>query len=370
MDNIKRIIKGLLISIAGITALFFLMIVFFWITRWSDFYLQDQRLEKISATAPQKLNEQDIVSFPLNSDIRYNQIQVVATHNSYHKRPDRLRWLMVAIFENRKEADALLYEHRPLTDQLNSGVRSFELDVRRRKGAFEITHVPLVDDGATAPDFKKALKEVNDWSDSHPKHIPITIMLELKQDWTILDPALEKYNKRVLDDLERTIGDVFKDKMLTPDDVRGKSETLEKAVLTKGWPRVKDIPGKVIVVLLNIEKGDKPQVQYSSYAENNPSLKGRLMFICSEPGTESAAFIKRDKANSKEFHAMIKRNYIIRSRIDKNLIADEKLRETAIASGAQHLATDFPPGEPDEKTGFEFFFKNKKTVRISPLFKR
>ena len=355
---------------AGIAALFFLMILFFWIGRWNDFRLQDQYLEKISAMAPQKINEQSIASFPLNSDVRYNQIQVVATHNSYHKSPDRLRWLMIALVEGAKEADTMLYEHRPLTDQLNSGVRSFELDVRRRKDAFEITHVPLVDDRATAPDFKKALREINNWSESHPRHIPITIMLELKQDWTILDPTLQNYDKKVIADLEQTIGSIFKDKLVTPDDVRGNAATLEKAVLTKGWPRVKDILGKVVVVLLNIEKGDKPQVQYESYAENNPSLKGRLMFICSEPGTESAAFIKRDKANIKEFHSMIKRNYIIRSRIDKHLIADKKLRETAISSGAQHLATDFPPGEPDEKTGFEFFFKNKKTVRVSPLFKK
>nr|WP_246229903.1 Ca2+-dependent phosphoinositide-specific phospholipase C [Mucilaginibacter humi] len=65
--------------------------------------------------------------------------------------------------------------------------------------------------------------------------------------------------------------------MLTPDDVRGKAETLESAVLTKGWPTLKQARGKFIFVL------DDQKRKRNLYMAGHPSLKGRVLFANADP---------------------------------------------------------------------------------------
>src|SRR5689334_15762963 len=61
------------------------------------------------------------------SDLRLNQIQVIGTHNSYHLRaPESLRTLLKS--KAPEEANGLDYEHPPLSQQLDNGIRQVELD--------------------------------------------------------------------------------------------------------------------------------------------------------------------------------------------------------------------------------------------------
>ncbi len=60
--------------------------------------------------------------------VKINQIQVIGTHNSYHA---GLASSEAKLLEqkNPKLYQALEYRHRPLDEQLTSGVRQIELDI-------------------------------------------------------------------------------------------------------------------------------------------------------------------------------------------------------------------------------------------------
>src|SRR5918997_4968620 len=60
--------------------------------------------------------------------VRLNEIQVLASHNSYHVEPEPtlLQALKAVIGQ---EAEGFEYTHRPLADEFDAGVRQIELDV-------------------------------------------------------------------------------------------------------------------------------------------------------------------------------------------------------------------------------------------------
>ena len=62
------------------------------------------------------------------ASVKINQIQVIGTHNSYHA---GLASSEAKLLEqkNPKLYQALEYRHRPLDEQLTSGVRQIELDI-------------------------------------------------------------------------------------------------------------------------------------------------------------------------------------------------------------------------------------------------
>ncbi len=92
------------------------------------------------------IDEQQFVNFDLkDNDLRLNEIQLLATHNSYKKLGSTIAKFFIGLGDSFAEANALKYESNSLSDQLNHGVRSFELDLRYRKNDFEVIHVPLVD---------------------------------------------------------------------------------------------------------------------------------------------------------------------------------------------------------------------------------
>ena len=150
----------------------------------------------------------------------WNQIQVIGSHNSYHFEPaPAVRSLIAAAGE--QQAQALEYSHPPVAEQFSvRGVRQIELDVfhdpeggrfaqpaarkilkglgkdpgpdpdeggRLQRPGMKVLHVPDVDFRSTAPTLIDALKQVRHWSLAHPDHVPIMILLELKEDAT---PAL------------------------------------------------------------------------------------------------------------------------------------------------------------------------------------
>ena len=148
------------------------------------------------------------------SGVRLNQIQVIGSHNSYHVRAhDSLRAVLAS--RSPETAQALDYTHPPLTDQFSRlGIRQIELDCfadpdgglyahpkgvewvkraglppvpnhdpegRLRQPGFKVMHVPDIDYFSTVPTLRVALQQVFDWSEQHPGHIPIFILLELKK---------------------------------------------------------------------------------------------------------------------------------------------------------------------------------------------
>ena len=92
--------------------------------------------------------------------------------------------------------------------------------------------------------------------------------------------------------------------------VQGKYATLEKAVLNRNWPVIENVKGKFLFVL--DETGDK----LTTYIKGHPSLKGRILFTNSKPGTPEAAFMILNNAKKDPIQAMVKKGYIVRTPAD------------------------------------------------------
>lgn len=356
----KKVLKGFGIILLAAFIVFFGIVAYFKISRAHDFKLQRSHVEAMKQYTETNYDEENFTAFSLDTDIHLNEIQLIATHNSYKKRPNQLGIFFVSLYDGKEPSD-IIYEHAPLTDQFNRGVRGIELDVRKRGNRLELTHVPLVDNRATSPDFTLALEEIKHWSDNNADHVPLMIMLELKSDWEMLDPWLKPIDKAILDEINETIQSVFsEDQLLCPDDVRAEGKTLEESITTNGWPKLQDTQGKVMFIML-------PNKSFRDmYHDGHESLEGRMIFTSSKQVGEDTAVIFMDNPDVEKITMLVEKNYIVRTRADANMIVDDTRTQNAKASGAQILSTDYPPGEADVETGYVCSFDGKM-VRLNPV---
>ena len=170
--------------------------------------------------------------------LRLNQIQLKGTHNSYHRRPG-----LVLVSEHD-------YEHQPLDVQLEQlGVRVFELDIHQRSDGFLVYHLPVVDSRSTCRRLRDCLETVKRWSDSHTGHVPLFIWIEPKDDVDLL---------RRVDDFEALDAEILavwpRQRLITPDLVRGERESLRAAIELDGWPRLDAVRGRAMFILLDTGK--------------------------------------------------------------------------------------------------------------------
>lgn len=278
-------------------------------------------------------------------DLRLNQVQVVGTHNSYHLRPPA-KTLKAAI-SVRKDAASWDYSRQPLDEQLDAGVRSFELDLHLSKDGWQVMHVPLLDSGSTVASFRDALEVIRAWSDSHARHVPISLLLELKEEGFSVSRKYIRPQAADLELLDTQIRAVFDDeRLLTPDDVRGQHKTLWEAVHAGDWPKLSEVAGQVFVILH--ESGSNRD----AYLAGHPALEGRAMFVESDLGQPHSAVLIRNNPTDRNIERLAREGYLIRTRADSLGDLDESSRRQALASGAHILTTDYPRGEAPAEQAF------------------
>lgn len=283
--------------------------------------------------------------------VRLNQMQVIGTHNSYHLEPSAEAIEFYRQFD--PTAVTLAYSHPPLDQQFDDeGVRQIEIDVYadpdgtrwRPIGTpgFKVFHIETIDEDATCKVFVECLGVLKSWSDRHPTHMPITVLIESKDTDDIPVGVVPlPIGTAELAALDAEIRSVFPaDRLVTPDLVRGGHATLEEAVLTDGWPRIDDIRGRVMFVLDN--KRDE-------YVAGNPTLVGRVAFPPSQPGQPDAAFIKENDplhGGEARITSLVQAGYVVRTRADDPVTTpqsgDTSQRDAALRSGAQWVSTDYP----------------------------
>ncbi len=303
------------------------------------------------------------VAAPLDfgSGPRMNQIQVLGTHNSYHKRgPDLGTFTAIT-----KEAAEWDYEHQPLDVQLDNGVRSLELDIHNTPEGWRVMHVPLLDPASTCGMFTDCLRVVKEWSDNHPGHVPVSFLVEYKVEGPLIDPKVTFPQTADLDRLDADVRSVFPaDRLITPDDVRGEGATLEESVLKRGWPTLESARGRVFFILHN-----RSQVR-DLYVQGRESLQGRTMFVNSEPGRPYAAAMVRDNGLDPEIPGLVLKGYWTRSTVGgpnrRGAEGAVRRREGTLASGTQIVSSDYPPNEPDKATGFLVALPNGLPARWNP----
>ncbi|MGZ6952657.1 MAG: Ca2+-dependent phosphoinositide-specific phospholipase C [Acidimicrobiia bacterium] len=267
--------------------------------------------------------------------VRLNQLQALGTHNSYHTYPA----------PPLDGVESLDYFEDPLDVQLqDQGVRQFELDVNIGDpgGEFQVFHVQGLDTGTTCFVFTDCLDTIKTWSQAHPQHAPIAILLELKDNDYGLPSPNRNWVQSDLDRLDTTIRSVFsEDRMFTPDDLRGSHTSLADAVTQDGWPAIDAVRGQVMFLM------DNGGTFRSWYRDGHPGLAGRVLFTNASPGADDAAFVERNdsKGSFADIQSLVAEGYVIRTRADADTVEarnnDTSTRDAAIASGAQWVSSDY-----------------------------
>ena len=334
--------------------------------------------------------------------VHLNQIQVIGSHNSYHAgfAPSERKYLEM---KNPKALRGLDYHHAPLEDQLSGGVRQVEIDVfadssggrfahpaivrsvaaaglpadpdfdpkhEMDKPGFKVMHVQDLDERSTCHTFVACLKDVRTWSQAHPRHIPIFILVETKEDTPRDMPnavKAEPFTPALFDALDAEIRSVFQpNEIITPDEVRGNASTLVEAVHAGMWPTLAKSRGRVIFLM------DQQQVG-PIYTQGHPSLKGRILFTNAVPGAPDAAFVEQNEGSLKETNALVKQGYLVRTRTDEGTeqarTNDTTRHDLALSSGAQMLSTDYPLSEPSPWTKFSVGLPNGLVARWNSVNK-
>jgi hypothetical protein len=328
--------------------------------------------------------------------VALNEIQVLGTHNSYHIKPRQRLFLLLVGFD--PAFRAWDYTHLPLDEQFTSqGIRQIELDVfadpqgglydlRRaltligvdpdsgipemEQPGFKVLHIQDVDFETRCVTFVQCLRTVKAWSDSHRGHLPLTILVEAKDD-AIPDPVELGFTVPLpigtpeFDALDAEIRSVFpRRQLLTPDDIRRGRATLEEAVLMFGWPRLGVVRGKVLFLLDNEGKRD-------AYRAGHPSLEGRVIFTNSQPGGADAAFVKMNDPLDPTIPDVVSAGYLVRTRADADTMearaGNTVPRDAALGSGAQFVSTDYPVENPAFGTGYFVEIPGGMPARCNPV---
>jgi len=342
-----KILKIVLIAILSMVTVFVLIVFRLYAIKIYDSVLQQNHLKKLKAYYEDnyvEVDETQFVNFDrFDDETTLDEIQMLASHNSYKKTGSDLGRFFIGLGDSFEEARALKYGYNNLTEQFESGIRSMEFDLRKRKSSFVLTHVPLVDNSSVAPDFASALEEINLYSLNNPTHIPIVILLEIKEDWMILDHALQDIEKEELIELDELLVNKLGTRLYKPSDFIQDGLTLRETIVAQGWPTVTSLLGKVIFVL-------HPNNMNQTYLDIDDSLESQSMFIGSyadELDTDYASFVVQNEVDVTLINSLVANQFIVRTRIDESLVFDQMRMDDAIMSGAQILSSDFTKGRKD-----------------------
>lgn len=347
------------------------------------------------------------------SGIRLNHIQVIGTHNSYHREISLSE--RTAFEKFLPSPEDYYYSHSSLPNQLeHQSVRSFELDLHSdengglyyppliwtlsnltnsttpfdgeilKKPGIKVFHVTDADPNSVCHTFVDCLTQLKAWSDANKNHVPILIDLELKTDapacaiggvcpgeatnWTL--SRLLNVDAEILSVLPRS-------QLLVPDDVRQADLTLEESVLQHGWPLLDSVRGKFMFYFDNDPKPNvttDPRNLYTS--SGHEYLQNRTVFTNALEGSPDCAFIKHNEptgADLIEIQRMVKKGYIVRTRadvpLDTVLGKNTTMRDSAFESGAQIVSTDYPVYGMSARWDWDYAvqLKGGRVARCNPV---
>lgn len=301
---------------------------------------------------------------------KLNALHWLGSHNSYRPEldPAALAHQRQVMGEHSRGVE---YGHPPIQAQLNLGVRQLEFDpyadtagglyagpyandpaktaIMKTSGA-KVLHAPVVDNRTHCLRLIDCFTEVATWSKAHPGHQPIVIFVNTKEE-PFNNPAIPDPPLWTEADFAGVDADAIKafgrDRIITPDDVRGPRATLRDGVTSGLWPSAASARGKVLLVL-----DANPRIE-AAYRAGHPSLKGRMMFgLYAEHEPEAAVFnIQDPRPEEAHIKALVAQGFLVRTRSDADTreARDHDLArlQSALRSGAQIISTDYYPGAPD-----------------------
>jgi hypothetical protein len=287
----------------------------------------------------------------LDDTLRMHHLQAVGTHNSYHAEPAL----------GRPEWD---YRHAPLWEQAAfQGVRQFELDLywNDDREGYDVLHIPVLDPISSCPTLRDCLWSQRVWSDSAPGHHPIVTLLEVKDGDVEDEDVVER-----LAAIEAVLLDVWeRERLLTPDDIRGDSDTVRDALAPDGWPVMRGLRQRAIYVLH--AGGPWREV----YTQGGEDVVGNLIFqdAYGDLDVPYAAIHSMNNPFNTDIADVVASGHLVRTRADSDVVEpannDTRKRDAALASGAHFVSTDFPIPHPD--SGYVVEMPDGTPSRCNPV---
>ena len=273
--------------------------------------------------------------YPLDDVLRFDHLQAVGTHNSYH------------LETGDSPVTAWQYSHLPLDEQLGlQGVRQFELDLYwdPHESRFMVLHVPFLDQSTTCAWLADCLEAMRGWSDRNPGHHPLLTLLETKDAYDA--ETVQDY----IADLEFEVLAVWpEERLIRPDDVRGEHGSLREALEEDGWPVLGELRGRAMFVL-----HDGGGLR-DAYTHGGASTAGRVLFPDAQGNVDlpfAAVHSMNDPVGGFDaIGAVVGAGHLVRTRADSDseqaVANDTSRRDAALASGAHFISTDWPEPHPD-----------------------
>lgn len=332
----------------------------------------------------------------MDANLRVNDLMTVGTHNSYKRAIPPADYRVIAALDP-KAAQELDYAHKSLAAQLDFGAREIEIDVvydpqggryahpqiaartqtpldpawvrAMQQPGFKVQHVPDVDFRSSCITFKACLGIVRDWSRAHPRHAPITILINAKDGRTPPGRTpLLSFDEAAFDALDAEVRAVLPPaQLLTPDDVQGDYATLREAVLHNNWPLLKAARGRILFAL------DETPEKVAFYRGRRSSLEGRVMFINTDEQSPAAAYLtlNRPVEDAERIARDVKAGFLVRTRADEGTWQarnnDTAHRDIALHSGAQSVSTDYLWADPRFPGGFTVGLPGRAASLCNPM---
>lgn len=331
---------------------------------------------------------------------KLNELQAIGSHNSYKMAIPAAELALIAS-TSEGMAFSLDYGHAPLAEQLDLGMRQLELDVfhdpegglyaepllakvtatgvnaslydasQMREPGFKVMHIQDIDQRSNCPTLKGCLRELLSWSNANPQHAPILILINAKDEHIPVPSSKTPipFDEAAFESLDLEINEVIpREKLMTPDDVRGDQKTLRDAVLEKGWPTLEESRGKIFFAI------DEQPRKIELYTRGRTSLEGLVAFVNShdEMAPYAAYFTMNDPITQIDaIQRRVSMGFLVRTRADADTIEaranDTRRYEAALASGAQYISTDYYYSRT-ELSEYLVRLPGGKPIRCNPVF--
>lgn len=366
--------------------------------------------------------------------LAFNQIQAIATSKSFHLAPPQAvldlmntSKYQTGVLDKLFIPQSFVYNHTTITEQLNMGILNFELwimddytggryaysagaklaglngtlsDPTLMQPGYKILSMADWDYGSTVYLLDNFIKEVLQWTATHPNHLPLVVVVHpatsgvtgdvvtdvsrlrggskalkstpgLPQNFT--DPqALGDGNAFAADiDLQKFDATLRKlvpaTKLFTPDKLRGTKTTLREAVFPPNgsWPTIASLRNTIMFVAdpgflndylkafpglknasmfpSNDASSDNPNVVFLD-VEVDTSVASGLLNTVSFNNEISSSATKTVDDGAANIKAQVEQGFIVRAAVDRNLVEAYhnyiyRLQQFATVGGAQYLMT-------------------------------
>lgn len=324
---------------------------------------QAQRVEAMRRGEIPLADEDSFADFDLDMPgLRYHQIRTMATHNSYKKGllPRQVSFASPLISEDLMLS--LRYEHDTPSNQFAAGIRGMELDVRYQLNGFRVYHGPIIDNGSSIPDWNLLLEELRLWSLANPDHVPITILVELKDEPMAANPLYRPMTPERFAAMDKSLRDILgEDLLVTPAELMGTHASLGAMREQQAWPLLSCLRGRFIIVL-------HPHASYTGmYLSMDDSLQTQAMvpgFFSSDARRypDHAAFLVQNDPHAGTIRSFVDAGYVVRTRMDAGLVYDTGRKAEALASGAQLMTSDLAPPLLWPNMDYTAFLRDRYTM--------